>query len=299
VSGVLVLVNPAAGGGRAGRTWERVKGAVASRRDVDVAAPRDREASRRAILEAVERGCERVVAVGGDGTIHLVAGALLEAGVGRRVTIGVVPAGTGSDLARALAIPRETSAALTRALTGIGEPLDAGRCTGERASFYFINEASAGIGGLVDEMVNAMPRRGRTAFLIATLRALRRYEAVPMRIEVDGERWHEGPTFLATVANGTTFGKGMRIAPDALLDDGLFDVIAVGEVKGLDLLRRLPQVYLGKHLRARPVRVRRGKVVRLEPLAPAPAFDADGETYASGPAMFEVLPGALRVAGPP
>jgi diacylglycerol kinase (ATP) len=178
-------------------------------------------------------------------------------------------------------------------------PLDAGRCTGERASFYFVNEASAGIGGLVDEMVNAMPRRGRTAFLIATLRALRRYEAVPMRIEVDGERWHEGPTFLATVANGTTFGKGMRIAPDALLDDGLFDVVAVGEVKGLELLRRLPQVYLGRHLRARPVRVRRGRVVRLEPLAPAPAFDADGETYPSGTAVFEVLPGALRVAGPP
>lgn len=297
MSRVLVLVNPAAGGGRAWAAWERVRRTVPAAQEVEAVRPRDRDASRAAVAEAVASGFERIVAFGGDGTAHLVAGTLLAAGAGERVVLGLVPAGTGSDLARALRIPRRLSAALARALSGPAARVDAGRCEGERGSFFFLNEASAGIAGMVDEMVNAVPDRGTTAFLVATLRAIRRYRPLPMRIEVDGERWHEGPTLLATVANGTTFGKGMRIAPGARVDDGLFDVIVVGDVRGAELLRRLPQVYLGTHLSARPVKARCGRLVRLEPLAPLPLFDVDGETYPSGAATFEVLPGALQVAG--
>lgn len=299
MSRALVLVNPAAGGGRAWGLWERVRRAVPAAQRAEAVRPADRAASRAAVAEAVASGFQRIVAFGGDGTAHLVAGALLAAGAGDGVVLGVVPAGTGSDLARALGIPRRLSVALHRALTGPPVRVDAGRCQGERASFFFLNEASAGIAGMVDEAVNAIPNRGTSAFLVATLRAIRRYRPLPVRVEVDGEGWHEGPTFLATVANGTTFGKGMRIAPRARVDDGLFDVIVVGDVRGAELLRRLPQVYLGTHLSARPVRFRRGRVVRLEPLAPLPPFDVDGETYPSGPATLEVLPGALRVAGAP
>ncbi len=295
MSGTLVLVNPAAGGARAGRFWERVRPLASAIAAHDVAVAADAGESRGAVRAALDRGCRRVVAVGGDGTAHLVANVLLE--VGAPATLGIVPAGTGSDLARALRIPREPEAALRRALTGEPVAVDAGRCEGERGSFWFVNIASAGIGGLVDEAVNALPRRGRTAFLRATLSALRRYDCVPARVEADGEPFHEGPLFLLAVANGTTFGKGMRIAPTARPDDGAFDVVLVGSVAGLELLRRLPQVYLGRHLGARPVRHRRARRVRLEPLAPLPPFDVDGETYASGAATFTVLPGALQVAG--
>ncbi len=297
MSRTLVLVNPAAGGGRAASVWEQARASVPAARCAEVVQAADRAGSLRAIGEAVAAGYERIVAFGGDGTVHLVAGAILAAGAGERVILGVVPAGTGSDLARALGVPRRPPEALARALEGRGVRVDAGRCEGERSSFYFLNETSAGIAGLVDEMVNAMPRRGTTAFLRATLVALRRYRPLPMRLAVDGEAWHEGPTFLVTVANGTTFGRGMRIAPGARLDDGLFDVVAVGNVKGLELVRRLPQVYVGTHLSARPVKVRRGRWVQLQPLEPLPVFDVDGETYPSGPATFEVLPGALVVAG--
>ena len=296
MSGTLVLVNAAAGGGRAGRFWQRLRPDAERLAALQVAAPADAAASRRAVLDAVAAGTERIVVVGGDGTVHLVAGALLAAGAGGAVALGVVPAGTGSDLARALAIPRDPRAALQRALVGPPAALDAGRCEGAAATFTFVNVASAGIGGLVDETVNAMPRRGATAFLLATLSALRRYRCVPARVTVDGEAWHEGPLFLLAVANGSTFGKGMRIAPLARPDDGAFDVVLVGEVGGLELVRRLPQVYLGRHLGARPVRYGRARSVRIEPLAPLPAFDVDGETYASGPATFTLLPGALRVA---
>ena len=296
MSATLVLVNPAAGGGRAGRFWERLQPEAEAFAPVRVVTPDGAEASRRAVLEAVESGCERVVAVGGDGTAHLAAGVLL--GARSAATLGIVPAGTGSDLARPLGIPRDPGRALRRALLGPPLAIDAGRCDGERGGFFFVNIASAGVSGMVDETVNAVATRGRATFLRCTLTALARYRCVPVRVWADGEEWYAGPVLLLAVANGTTFGKGMRVAPGAALDDGLFDVVAVGEVGGLQLARRLPQLYFGKHLGAKPVRFRRAREVRLEPAAPLPPFDVDGETYPSGAVTFRVLPRALQVAGP-
>ncbi len=292
----LVLVNPAAGGMRAGKLWERLRSEAESLARIDVAMPAGAQASVTAVREAVAGGCERVVAVGGDGTVHLVAGALLEAGLGGVVTLGIVPAGTGSDLARALDIPREPLAALRRALQGVSRPMDAGRCSGEAASFYFVNIASAGIGGMVDELVNAMPGRGTTAFLRATLQAVRRYRPVRVSVELDGSAWYHGEILLMAVANGTTFGKGMRFAPNAVVDDGLFDVGVVEAVAGLKLLRKLPKVYAGNHLGLKEVHFQRARSVRLTPADQLPVFDVDGETYPSGPATFTILPGALRIA---
>ena len=296
MSSTLVLVNPAAGGGRAGRFWERLRLQAERVAPLRVVTPASAEESRRAVKDALTTGCDRVIAVGGDGTAHLAANVLLESGA--KSTLGIVPAGTGSDLARALGIPRDPSKALRRALLGSPVGLDAGHCEGEASEFFFINIASAGIGGLVDETVNASPTRGRSAFLRATFAALRRYRCAPVRVAVDGEAWYEGPLFVLAVANGTTFGKGMQVAPQARPDDGLFDLVLVGEVAGWELIRRLPQVYLGLHLGARPVHYRQGREVRLEPLAPLPVFDVDGETYRSGTATFTLLPGALAVAGP-
>ena len=297
MSDTLVLVNPAAGGGRAGRFWEQMRARAEALANIVVAVPADAARARAALSAAVASGCERVVAVGGDGTAHLVASSLLASGAGEKVTLGILPAGTGSDLARTLAIPRHPREALKRALLGPPTALDAGRCDGGEGRFWFVNIASAGIGGMVDAAVNAMQRRGRTAFLRATLAALRRYRSVPVRVWLDGEAWYEGPLFLLAVANGTTFGKGMRVAPQARPDDGALDVVLVGDVSGWELMLRLPQVYLGRHLHARPVQHRRAREVRLEPLAPLPPFDVDGETYPSGAVTFRVMPAALRVAG--
>jgi diacylglycerol kinase (ATP) len=298
VSRTVVIVNPLAGGGRAGRLWRTLRPTAERIAPFELLAPDGPSAARAAVRDAVERGASRLVAVGGDGTVHLVGTELLAIGAGGQVTLGVVPAGTGSDLARALRVPRDPARALERALLGAPQPIDAGACTGEAASFAFLNIASAGIGGMVDEFVNAMPRRGLTAFLRGTVRALRQYRCVPVRVELDGVPWHDGRVLLVAVANGISFGKGMRAAPDALLDDGLFDVVLVTEVGGFELLRRLPRVYLGRHLGLEQVRVARARAVHLTPLAPLPVFDADGETYPSGEATFEVRPAALRVAGP-
>jgi diacylglycerol kinase (ATP) len=298
VKDALVVVNPAAGGGRAGALWSQHEPLAHRLADIAVVMASDPDTARATIAAALDEEVGRIVAFGGDGTVHVIAGALLVAGAGERVTLGVVPAGTGSDLCRALAVPREVPAAIRRALLGLPAPFDAGRCDAEGRSFHFVNIASAGIGGRVDELVNAIPGRGTTAFLRATLAALRSYRCAPARIALDGKPWYEGPVLVAAFANGTCFGKGMRVAPRARTDDGLLDVVIAGDVHGLDLLRRLPQLYLGLHLGARPVRWARSRQVRFEPLASFPVFDADGETYPSGPATFTVLPGALRIAAP-
>jgi diacylglycerol kinase (ATP) len=298
VSDVRVLVNPAAGGSRAGRVWTSVEPEARRLAEIKAVVPDGAASARRAVIEAVEAGCERLVVVGGDGTAHLVVSTLLAVGAGDRVVVGLLPAGTGSDLARALAVPRDPRAALRSALLGASRPIDAGACDGPKERFSFVNIASAGIGGLVDELVNANPRRGATAFLLATLTALRRYRCVPVRVETDGEPWYEGPLLLLAVANGVAFGKGMRVAPTARVDDGLFEVVLAGELHGLAIATLLPRLYVGRHIGAARVMYRQARTVAVQPLAPLPVFDVDGETYASGTATFSVLHHALRVAGP-
>jgi diacylglycerol kinase (ATP) len=140
-----------------------------------------------------------------------------------------------------------------------------------------------------------MPHRGRAAYLRATLAAVWSYRPAGCRLIVDDERWHDGAVLLVAVANGETFGRGMRIAPGARLDDGLANVVLVRPVPRWQLPARLPQIYRGTHVRTRYVRTGRGARVRLEPAPGFPPFDLDGETFPAAPCDITVLAGALRV----
>ena len=131
----------------------------------------------------------------------------------------------------------------------------------------------------------------------ATLRALRQYQPARCRIQVDGAPFFSGAIFLAAIGNGTTFGRGMRITPQARLDDGLADVVVVPAIGTLRVLLRMPQLYRGTHLEHPSVRYVRGREIRFEPIDPLPPFDLDGETFASGAASWRVRPAALTVAG--
>lgn len=289
-----ILVNPRAGGGRAQAQWDKLAAQVPLLRSLPVLKPSSPEAMRESVRQLLAAGCQRLVVVGGDGTLHMVAGEILAAGAST-VSLGLVPLGTGCDLARTLALPKGAREALEVALEGAAKPVDAGVIHGPGGREFFVNVASAGISGLVDELVNANPRRGALAFLTSTLKALRRYRPVMAQVEVEGQSLYSGPILLAAVANGTSFGKGMRIAPLARLNDGLLDVVVVEAVKGMQLLRRLPLVYLGRHLRLPQVRFARGKEIRVDFADRLPPFDVDGECVPSGSAKFSALPGALDV----
>jgi diacylglycerol kinase (ATP) len=256
----------------------------------------DPQRVREQLAPLMAEGIERLLAFGGDGSAHLLANLVLDAGLGASVPIGLVPVGTGGDLARPLGLPRDPLAALQRALSSPPRPVDALRLTTDDGRRRFVlNVASAGISGLVDEAVNAVPGRGQAAYFMATLAALRRYRPARCRIAVDGQSWYEGGVLLLAVANGTCFGGGMKIAPRARLDDGALDVVLVGQIPKWQLIFRLSRLYRGTHLDSGHVRWRRAREVRLEPLSPLPPFDLDGEVFPSASARFELLPAALRL----
>ncbi len=304
----LVIVNPRAGGGRAGREWSRtaaaLREAIGPFDDRLTSGPMD--AARQAAA-AVNDGRPLVVAVGGDGTVNEVVDGLLSAtaDAAARPELALVVIGTGADLARSLNLPAGTLAQVRRAGQAGSRLIDAGRVefTGEDGQprvRHFVNVAGFGLSGATDRVVNAggwlRVLGARAALQVGVARALLRWRNQPVIIEVDGAVGFSGACKVTAVANGRWFGGGMRIAPDALLDDGALDVVVVGDVSAVTLIRRLPLVYRGEHLRLPEVQVLRGQVVTARPTGAGPVpLDLDGESPGCLPATFSVVPAAVRV----
>ena len=298
---LVFLVNPKAGSGRAGAVWDGLVDSHPELRRATVVRESEPAAAAAGLRAAIAAGATAVVAVGGDGTAHMVANLLLGDGLAERVAMGLVPGGTGGDLCRSVGIPRAPGAALQVALAGEPRPLDAFevRRVGEGAGGppwrYCVNTVSTGVAGLVVEAVHALPRKGAAVYLTTTVKTLFSYRPVRCRILVDGQPFHEGPIFLLAVANGPTFGKGMKVAPHARVDDGLADVVVVGDLPRWQLPLRLPQLQLGRHLHIRGVRFAQARTVACEPLGAATPYELDGDLGAPGAVELKVLPGAMRV----
>ncbi len=295
-SQTVVVVNSAAGGGRAGRVWQSLRNTNPELAAAETVEATDAATSRDRLAAALRRNPERVLAVGGDGTAHLVINSLLEAGCGDTVAFGLVPAGTGSDLARSLGLASHPFTALRQVLTATPRSIDALHVIPDTGpGCYVVNIASVGLSGTVVPAVNANPNRGQLTYLSTTLVALWRYRPVACRIEVDGEPFTDGGFFLAAFAKGQYFGKGMRVAPQARLDDGWIHVVVIPPVPLWQLPYRMPQFLTGRHINLPIVRSTRARQVRLTPAEGFPPFDVDGESLPAGPAEVRVLPGALRV----
>lgn len=291
--GRIVVVNPRAGGGRAAAAWRAIVARDPSLSAIEAETPED--ARRKLAVAVLEREVESVVAVGGDGTVHSVANFLLDHSLAGRVTLGIVPAGTGSDLARTLGVPLDPAAAWERHSEGVPRPLDAIRLETPTESRWVVNVSSFGLSGLVGERVNALEERGQWVYIRETVAVIRRGNPVACSVRIDGQSWFEGPVLLVAVANGSEFGKGMKIAPQARPDDGLLDVVVVAAMPRWLQLARLPRILRGTHLSLRDVHYRRARRVDIVPLGDSPPYELDGELLTSGPATFEVVPRALTV----
>ena len=258
-----------------------------------------------AVEDALEQGVDALVVVGGDGMVHLglnaIAGAGADAGAGpgarRRVPLGIIPAGTGNDTARALGLPlHNLPAACERALeslAGGGRMIDAGRITAGGSSRLFAGVVSAGFDAAVNERANGWRwPRGKIRYQLAMLRELASFRAIDYTVTADGEQWRQ-PALLISVANGQSIGGGMRITPNALPDDGRLDLFIVKPLSRLNFLAVFPKVFAGKHLGHPAVEIRRVRKVRLE--AEGVVAYADGERVGRLPVEVEVVPGVLRV----
>ena len=304
---MLVIVNPRSAGGKTERRWpqlrEIVHEAYGPFETQLTQAPGDGTRLARAALEAGE---DLVVALGGDGTINEVVNGFFdgERAIRPGAALGILPAGTGGDFIKTLGTPRDVAAAAAVLRNSAPRPIDVGRLTftatdGQKTTRHFINIASFGIGGLVDRYVNQSSKRfgGKVSFALASLRAGLAYKNPTVRVSLDGQPAREGKIYSVAVANGRYFGGGMKVAPDAELDDGLFDVITMGDMGLSDMLLRGLDIYSGKHLSNPKVSHARARTLDAEPADGAEVLlDVDGEQPGRLPARFEIVTGVMRVA---
>jgi YegS/Rv2252/BmrU family lipid kinase len=288
----LLVHNPTAGGGRAGRLVPEV--AERLRADgVEVAAHRTRslEDARVAACEAAGR-VEAVVAVGGDGTVGACAAGLADAGPGAGAALGVVPAGGGNDAARSLGLPAGDPLAAAGLLTRLRRrPADLATVAGRA----YLNVAGAGFDSEVNRVANQ--RLGwagnRPRYVGAVLVQLAVGRVADFELVLDG-RAQRLSGWLVAVANGPSYGGGMRVAPDASLDDGLLEVVVIHAIGKLEFLRTFPKVFSGRHVEHPAVAVHRAARVELDADRRLAVY-ADGEPAGTLPATFEVRPAAVTV----
>lgn len=299
MAGTLVIVNPNAASGKAGRLWSRLEPLMYQTfGDLVVAITEHTAQVGEHLDKARDAGLTRIIAVGGDGTSHSIINALLtlqERDPSQpRMTFGQLPIGTGQDFARALGIPLEPEGAIPWLAKQSPRPIDVGLIDYNGQREFFLNIASVGVSGEVDRRVHGVPRRPWT-FWLATVRSFLTYRQPAVRVQVDGALWYEGRAWLVAAANGSTFGRGMAIAPHAQVDDGQFDVVLVKAASRLTALRAFNTVYSGAHLGHPSVDVRRGQAVEVTPLEGPLMLDLDGEPALGGALRFSLHAGALQM----
>lgn len=284
---IVLLANPVAGSGGTARTrqlvLDRFTGAGLS---VRVVANDDPTVALDEIHTAVLGGTDAVVALGGDGTVHLA----LQAVAGTDVPLGIVPCGTGNDSARALDIPlKDPLAAVDLVLAGRTRLVDAARA-GDR---WFLTVLAAGFDAVVNERANRMSwPRGQARYTIATVVELSTFKPLPYTIDLDGVPLTTD-AMLVAVGNGPSFGGGLRITEGAVIDDGLLDVVVIQPVSKLELVRTYPKLFRGTHTSHPQYVLHRAR--RVTVATPGVVAYADGERLGPLPLTIECIPSALKV----
>lgn len=286
----LAIVNPAAGNGLGAKIARRIADDLAGAglsADV-VTTPGPAEGARLA-SHAVEDGYERVIAVGGDGTANEVANGL----VGTDVAFALYPIGSGNDFARALGYPRRRKDLPAFLAQARPRRIDVGEVNGR----VFLNAAGVGIDGHVAERVIASQRVVGPAlgYLVGSLVSIATYRPQPMRVRVDGTT-REGRHLVIVAANGTHFGNGMHVAPDAKLDDGMLDVIVGGDLGRWASVVALGKIYFGIHIDGKTILAFRAPTLDVELDEPLP-MQIDGEPARADALHVRIRPGALTVLG--
>jgi diacylglycerol kinase (ATP) len=318
---LIIIVNNTAA--RARRALPVVAGALAGARVAfDVREPGRREETEGCARAALLEGYDTVAVVGGDGTLSAAASGFFQSldgtgldepppPVNPSAALAVLPAGTGDDFARGLTAGRREqldawAARLVRHARGETEAREVdlilGSASGGARRFICLNAVTLGIGAEVAARVAAQGRAlrrlpGEARFGLAAAAALAAWRERRARLSVDGREWRECVTNIMAVVNGTHAGGGMNFSPEARPDDGLLDVLTACGLTFPQLLRELPRIYTGGHLRNPKVSVERAErvLIETEDESDALGIEADGDVRGTTPAEFRVMPKALRV----
>ena len=284
---IALLTNPTAGKGRGAKSREaalpRLREAGFVVRNLE---GRDADEALDLARQCVSDGVESLVVCGGDGMVHIGAQAVASTDT----HLGIIPAGTGNDVARYFNIPRKDPvAAADRVIASNTKRIDLARS----GSKYYVTVLAAGFDAIVNERANRMTwPRGQMRYNLATLAELRTFKPLHYTLELDGLT-HRLDAMLVAVGNGASFGGGLRITEGASLDDGLLDVVIIKPISKPDLVRTYPKLFKGTHVTHPQYEHHLVKTVTVA--APGIVSYADGERFGALPLTIEAAPGALSV----
>lgn len=310
---VAAIVNPRSGGGRTGRAWrvisetlEKELGPVRAHFTASPSTPHFLPAAE-LTRKALKDGAQLVIAVGGDGTISEVVNGFFEAGapINPEAHLAILNAGTGGDFRRTFDLPDDAAEGVKHIASGRTRRIDIGRLTfiaedGQETDRYFDNIASFGLSGETVRAVNSATWQkslgGNFTFFWATLMTALRHKTRPVRIVTDTGFDRTLNIGLAAISNGRYFGSGIKMAPEAEPDDGLFDLVVMRDLTFMDLLTGTGSMKEGTHIAGEKVSTARAAWVTATPLGTEPVLlDVDGEGPGRLPARFEILPGAITL----
>ncbi|HYF78436.1 MAG TPA: diacylglycerol kinase family protein [Symbiobacteriaceae bacterium] len=292
---VCFIVNPTAGHGRALKTWKRIEPLVASLGEYGVKFTEHPRHGEELARQAAAEGYDRVVALGGDGTLNEVGNGLM----GTKAALAVVPMGTGNDWVRTVGIPRDAEAAVRIVFGGRRVPMDVGLAVGYR---YFFNIAGIGFDAEVSRQVNdygpvLKAVGGTLPSLLAIVGTLFRFMGAPVKVQIDEETREVPRMLLMAVGIARYYGGGMDILPDAVIDDGEFDIAWGSDLGRAELVNLVGKIYKGGHVGHPKVTFARAKRITATSTQRV-AFHLDGDVAGNLPVTFEILPGALDVIIP-
>ena len=308
----LVIVNPKSASGATRDKWSATASDIRTHFGAfNVAFTKSRGDGAEIARRAAEKGRKFIIACGGDGTINEVANGIIESGVD--VELGVLPSGTGGDFRRSLNIPHGTREAARALKTGQTKKIDIGKVTfrdhdDKEVSRYFLNVSSVGLAASIIERVKASSTadwlpipslKGKASFALSTLQEVIGIEYETVRVRIDDGEEHNLNTVNFCVANARYFGGGMMIAPEAKLDDGYFDVINIGDLGTAKILLNAYKLYGGTHLTLPEVKTKLARRIEISSLNGEEIhLETDGELPGKLPAVYEIVPQALRIRVP-
>lgn len=311
----LVIINPESAGGATRAAWPKIASDLRSHFGAFTLAFTEQPGQGTELAaDAVRKHVRLIIACGGDGTISEVANGILQSG--EDVELGILPSGTGGDFRRTIGIPVRARDAADILRNGRSRRIDVGRVTyidhdGAEETRYFLGVASFGMSAAVIERVKEggpdwlpgkMPKwlSGRLSFGASMLQVASSSSSTKVVVQLDNRQEQHFTLANFCVANARYFGGGMKIAPNAKIDDGQFDVISIGDLGAARIMTNAPRLYTGTHLSMQRVNHTLAKRVlaRAANKATVVLLDIDGELPGRLPATFQVLPGALRVRCP-
>ena len=311
----IVIINPESGGGTTRHAWPKIASDLATH--LGAFTPLFTSGAGQGIelaAEVARKGARLIIACGGDGTISEVANGIIAAGNGAE--LGILPSGTGGDFRKTLGIPSRSSEAIRILRTGRTRQIDVGKVTfrtedGEHESRYFVGVASFGMSADVISRVKERktdwlpisgPKwlTGRASFGLAMARSSLKTEPMRVTVQLDDDPERHMTLANLCIANARYFGGGMKIAPDAKLSDGKFDVVSIGDLGAARMMANAPRIYFGAHLGMAEVGHVLARKIEARPLIKDDRvpIEADGELPGFLPATFQIIPRALRVRCP-